>query len=182
MFSHRRTTRNLNNCLSLFAGLVLLPLIGLGCYKDLGCQFDPDSATEEVLQTVRAHNRAWTELEDADEQARYVHDDIVFISPPYHEATAGKKAYFENYQQWYDHAKVHYFKEVNPEVVFHCDGKYALVTYQIDMSFDFDDQTVDRWQGMDMMALVYEDGRWLIISDVYAKRTDSTQLDQADSL
>ena len=182
MFNHRRNFHYLKYCLPLFVGLAVVLLIGLSCCPDAGRQFDVDSATQEVLQTIRAHNKAWTELEDADEQAKYVHDDIIFVSPPYHEPTTGKKAYMEDYQEWYDSAKVHYFKEVNPEVVFHCDGKYALVTYQIDMSFDFGDQTVDHWQGMNMTTLVYDGGRWLIVSDMYAKRADQIQSDQVDSL
>ncbi len=37
------------------------------------------------------------------------------------------------------------------------------------MSFDYDDRKIDRWQGMDLMTLLFDNGKWLITSDMYAK-------------
>jgi ketosteroid isomerase-like protein len=124
----------------------------------------------EVLKTVYLHNKAWTELEDLNEQKKYIHDKIVFIAPPYKEPVKGKEAYLVSYKDWIDHATVHHFQEINPEVYLYNDGKFAVVTYKIDMAFDFDETKVPEWHGIDTMTLVKEKGKWLITSDMYAKQ------------
>ena len=69
------------------------------------------------------------------------------------------------------HTKVDYFHEVNPVIKIYGKGNFAIVTYNIDMSFNYDDKVVNDWKGADMMTLVKENGKWLITSDMYAKET-----------
>jgi len=138
--------------------------------------YDAEKIKSEVLETVYAHNKAWTELEDINEQKKYVHENIIFISPPYKKPIIGAKEYLRSYQEeWMDHAKVHHFKEVNPEVRLYNNGTFAIVTYEIDMSFDYDDSKVPEWHGIDKMTLVKENGKWLITSDMFAKQTESAE-------
>jgi len=135
--------------------------------------FDPVKTKADVLKTVFAHNKAWTELEDINEQKKYIHEDIIFISPPYNKPITCAKEYLRSYQEdWMDHAVVHHFSEVNPEVKLYNNGTFAVVTYEIDMTFDYDDNKVPEWHGIDKMTLVKENGRWLITSDMYAKQTE----------
>ena len=150
--------------------IVLLLTVNVCTQKE--CKMDVEKAKKEVLSTVLAHNKAWAQMEDLDDQAKYVHEDIVFVSPPYLTRIIGKEEYLKNYQEWIDHATVHYFKEVDLQITFHCNGTFALVAFKIDMSFDYDDQKIDRWQGMDLMTLVFENGKWLITSDMYAKQVE----------
>lgn len=72
-----------------------------------------------------------------------------------------------------DHATVHHFKEVNPEVYLYCEEKFAVVTYKIDKVFEFDEINVPKWHGLDQMTLVKENGKWLITSDLYAKQKEA---------
>ncbi|MFC2103379.1 YybH family protein [Bacteroidota bacterium] len=135
-------------------------------------KMDIEKVKESVWNTVLAHNNAWSAMEDLDEQARYIHEEIIFVAPPYRTPVRGKKEYRKSYQEWIDHATVHYFKEVDHEITILGDGTLALVIFKIDMSFDYDDQKIDRWQGIDMMTLVFENEKWLITSDMYAKKVD----------
>ncbi len=48
-------------------------------------------ASREVWNVVKAHNIAWAELEDVNQQLKYVHEDVVSISPPFKEISNGKK-------------------------------------------------------------------------------------------
>ncbi len=134
---------------------------------------DMKNQVEEVLNTVKAHNSAWSKLEDLSEQEKYIHDDIVFIAPPYKTPVEGKIQYLNNYKSFNEHATVHFFNEVSPKIRFYNNGRTAIVTFEIDMSFDFDDNSNPSWKGMDMMTLVRENGRWLIVSDMYAKRGEN---------
>lgn len=131
---------------------------------------DTEQLKKEVWETVIAHNDAWSVEENISEQMKYVHDDIVSVFPPFIETTKGKDAYREGYLEWYEHATVHFFHEVNPDITIY-NSRFAIVVYNIEMSFDYDDQLVDNWKGMDMLTLVKANGKWLITSDMYAKRT-----------
>ena len=69
------------------------------------------------------------------------------------------------------HTKVDYFHEVNPVIKIYGKGNFAIVTYNIDMSFNYDDKVVNDWKGVDMMTLVKENGKWLITSDMFTRET-----------
>lgn len=131
-------------------------------------------ATKEVWEVVKAHNKAWSEQEDINEQLKYVHKDVVFIKPPFKEVFIGKERYKVDYQEWMLRAKVDYFREVNPKIRIYGDGNFAIVTYNIDMSFTYDDEVVNDWKGIDMLTLVKENGKWLITSDMFARETKQT--------
>jgi hypothetical protein len=149
--------------------LIIIVLITACNSKDV----DMKNQVEEVLNTVKAHNSAWSKLEDLSEQEKYIHDDIVFIAPPYKTPVEGKTQYLNNYKSFNEHATVHFFKEVNPKVRFYNNGRTAIVTFEIDMSFDFNDISNPSWKGMDIMTLIRENDRWLIVSDMYAKRGEN---------
>jgi len=154
----------------------ILIIIGFAAISLLFCNknepFDPEKLKAEVLNTVYSHNKAWTELEDIKEQKKYVHENIIFISPPYKTPKKGIKQYLKDYSEWMEHATVHHFKEVDPEVVLYNEGKFALVTFKIDMAFDYDDTSTPEWYGIDQMTLVNEKGKWLITSDMFAKQKE----------
>ena len=130
-----------------------------------------DLAAKQVWETVKAHNKTWAVLEDINDQLKYVHDDVVFIKPPFKEILKGKEKYKEDYEKWIQHAKVNYFHEVNPVIKIYGNGNFAIVTYNIDMSFTYDDEVVNDWKGVDMMTLVKENGKWLITSDMFTRET-----------
>ena len=150
--------------------IVLLPLLILiisGCRTDNN--IDVDTLKQEVWEAVTAHNKAWTVDEDLNEQMKYVDDNIIFVSPPFKESLSGIDNYRTGYQEWIDHATVHYFREINPKIEIQGSGNFAVVTYNIEMSFDYDDRTVEEWKGMDMISLAKKKGKWLITSDMFAK-------------
>jgi len=130
-----------------------------------------DVAAKQVWETVKAHNKAWAVLEDINDQLKYVHDDVVFIKPPFKEILKGKEKYKEDYEKWIQNAKVDYFHEVNPVIKIYGEGNFAIVTYNINMSFTYDDEVVNDWKGVDMMTLVKENGKWLITSDMFTRET-----------
>jgi ketosteroid isomerase-like protein len=138
-------------------------------------QPNTEDAAKEVWKVVKAHNKAWAELEDINAQMKYVHEDVVFIKPPFKEIMVGKDKYKADYEEWMLHAKVDYFHEINPVIKVYGNGNFALVSYNIDMAFTYDDAVVNDWKGIDFMTLVKEKGKWLITSDMFARETKQTQ-------
>lgn len=131
---------------------------------------NPEETKTEILNVVKSHNKAWAQLEDIHLQMKYVHPNILSISPPYTKVTQGIEEYKAGYLDWMKHAKVHYFKELDPVVTVLGDSKTAFVTFNIEMSFDFDSVLIENWKGIDFMTLVKENDQWKIISDMYAKK------------
>ena len=74
---------------------------------------------------------------------------------------AGWKKFAEN-------TKIHFWKESEPKVQIYGEGKFAIVTYYFDMSFDMDGQTINM-KGRDMFSLVNENGKWLIVADQFSQ-------------
>ena len=146
-----------------FAILVLL----IGCTSKTA--LNEEQIKKAVWETVKAHNIAWSQLEDLTELEKYVDENIISISPPFKEPIYGKKAYLDGYQSWFDHAQVDYFRETNPQIQLHLNGTMAMVTFEIAMSFDYDDQKTPDWKGRDVMTLKFEKDKWLIISDLFVK-------------
>ncbi len=128
-----------------------------------------EQVKKEVWETVKSHNIAWSQLEDLTELEKYVDENIISISPPFKEPIYGKKAYLDGYQSWFDHAQVDYFRETNPQIQLYLNGTMAMVTFEIDMAFDYDDQHTPDWKGRDVMTLKFENGQWLLISDLFVQ-------------
>jgi hypothetical protein len=129
----------------------------------------------DVINTVKSHNEAWAVLEDLDTQSEYVHENIIFISPPYKNAIIGKKQYLENYSEWMEHATVKSASDSEMNVILFNDGNCAIVWSRGEMIYDYDDSKGIHWKGMDMMSLVYENGKWLITSDMFVSEREDDE-------
>ena len=159
--------------------LILIVVVSLSALLLISCntnsKFSSEDTAQKVWKVVREHNKAWSVLEDINEQMKYVHDDIVFVKPPFKEIIRGKEKYKADYELWMQHAKVDYFREVNPVIKIYGKGNFVIVTYNIYMSFTYDDEIVNNWKGIDMMTLVKENGKWSITSDMFARETRQAQ-------
>jgi len=146
--------------------LILLVLL-LSCTSKK--QRNDEQVKNDVWETVKSHNIAWSQLEDLTELAKYVDENIVSISPPFKEPIYGKKAYLDAYQNWFDHAKVGYFKELEPQILLYLDGTMAIVIFEIEMSFEYDGIKTSDWKGRDLMTLKFENEKWLMSSDIFVQ-------------
>jgi len=55
-------------------------------------------------------------------------------------------------------SKINSWEEISPKIQPYGDGKFAVVTYYFDMSFDLGGQTINM-KGRDMFSLVNENGK-----------------------
>ena len=122
---------------------------------------------EEVWQTVQALNRAWTVEGNADALADYFHENMVAITPTDRERVEGRNACVAGWKAFVEATKIHYWKEIDPKVQLYGDGKFAVVTYYWDMSYDMGGQTINIG-GRDMFALVNERGKWWVVADQFS--------------
>ena len=128
---------------------------------------------DTVWATVKAHNRSWTVLEDLNEQAKYIHDDILIITPSDKHPIMGKKEYLASYKKWNDAAMVHFFKEIDPKINIFGDGTSAVVVYEADMAYNYNGKE-GTFKGRDMFFLVKEKGKWLIAANQFSSFPDNS--------
>ena len=122
---------------------------------------------EEVWQTVQALNRAWTVDGNADALAHHFHENMVAITPTARERVEGRDACVAGWKAFVEATRIHYWKEIDPKVQLYGDGKFAVVTYYWDMSYDMAGETVNTG-GRDMFALVNERGKWWVVADQFS--------------
>jgi len=122
---------------------------------------------EEIWQTIRALNRAWTVEGDIDELKNYFHKDMVAITPTDRERLEGRDACIAAWKAFVETTKIHYWKEIDPKIQVYSNGESAVVTYYFDMSFDIGGQTI-KMGGRDMFMLVNENGKWRVIADQFS--------------
>ncbi len=129
----------------------------------MSVRFD-DSAKQEVWQTLRALNDAWTKGKP-DDLKNYFHKDMVAITATDRERLEGREACFNSWNNFAKAAKIHHWKEVEPRIQIY--GNTAVVTYYFDMSFNMGGQTIDLG-GRDMFVFVKEGGKWLAVADQFS--------------
>jgi hypothetical protein len=128
---------------------------------------DESRVKQEVWETVRALNRLWTIENRADKLADYFHKDMVAITPTDRLRLEGGKACVAGWEGFTDAAMIHYWKEIDPKIELFGNGTFAVVTYYFDMSFDMNDLAITMG-GRDMMSLVNEGGKWLVVADQFS--------------
>ena len=122
---------------------------------------------DDVWQTIRSLNRVWTVEGNAEKLKDYFHKSMVAITPTDRLRREGRDSCIAGWKAFMDTAKIHYWKEVDPKIDIYGDGKFAVVTYYFDMSFDMNGETITMG-GRDMLALVHEDGRWQVVADQFS--------------
>lgn len=122
---------------------------------------------QEVWKTIQELNRAWAVDGNPDKLKNYFHKDMVAITPTDHNRVEGRDACIAGWKKFVETAKIHYWKEKDPKVQIHGNGKFAVVTYYWDMSCEMGGQTI-KTAGRDMFALVKEKGKWWVVADQFS--------------
>ena len=122
---------------------------------------------QQVWKTVQALNRAWAVDGNPDELKKYFHKDMVAITPTENRRVEGGAACVRGWKKFVESAKIHYWKEKDPEIQIYGKGKFAIVTYYWDISYDMGGQTI-KTSGRDMFALIKEKGKWWVVADQFS--------------
>lgn len=126
-------------------------------------RFD-DPVQQEIWQTVRALNAAWTQG-DADDLADYFHPDMIAITASDRLRRVGAADCIAGWKGFAEAATIHHWREIDPIIRVH--GDAAVVAYYFDMSFDMGGRTLTLG-GRDMFFLVRENGRWWAVADQFS--------------
>lgn len=122
---------------------------------------------QEVWNVIVEMNKIWTVEAKPEKLKNYFHSDMVAIVPNNPKRIQGQEACVAGWKSFVDAAKIHHWKELEPQVNIYNDGKTAIVTYYFDMSFEMAGQTI-QMKGRDMFTLVKENGKWWIVADQYS--------------
>ena len=123
---------------------------------------------KQIWEVIQEMNRKWTVKNNADELKNYFHKDMVAVTPTDLRRIEGGGNCVAGWKKFAENTKIHFWKESEPKVQIYGEGKFAIVTYYFDLSFDMDGQTINM-KGRDMFSLVNENGKWLIVADQFSQ-------------
>ncbi len=127
-----------------------------------------DKTQEQIWKMIQQINRKWTVENNADELKYYFHKDMVAITPTDLKRIEGGENCVAGWKNFSENAKIHFWNEAEPKVQVYGEGKFAIVTYYFDMSFDMGGRTIDM-KGRDMFSLINENGKWLVVADQFSQ-------------
>ncbi|MDD1682941.1 MAG: nuclear transport factor 2 family protein [Methanoregula sp.] len=128
---------------------------------------DTKKIADEILATVRAMNRCWTEGWHEDQFRQYIHPDAVAIVPTEHGRLEGREAYVAGWRCFAQAAVIHEWRETDHKVQVYTGGKSAVVTYLFSITFAMGTEK-QIMQGRDMFFLVKEGRKWRIAADQFS--------------
>ncbi len=129
-----------------------------------------DKAEEEVWQTLRALNDAWTKGDPADLR-HYFHEHMVAFAGNARERIEGREACVKGWSAFANATEIHAWREISPKIQIY--GNTAVVTYYFDMSFSMDGQEIEM-DGRDMFVFVKDNGKWLAVADQFSSYPEET--------
>jgi len=157
--------------------ITVILLAALSCKQVRKNETNPmvESETKQkVWETVQTLNRIWTVERNVEKLKDYFHSDMVAITPVDRERIQGRKSCIASWKRFVDKAKILEFREIDPKIQLFGEGKFAVVTYYYDMTFEIDGQTVNSG-GRDMFVLVQEDGKWWVVADQFSPYPEMAQ-------
>jgi len=123
---------------------------------------------KKIWEMIQEMNRKWTVENNADELKNYFHKNMVAITPTEMKRVEGGENCVAGWKNFTKKANIHFWEESEPKVQVHGEGKFAVVTYYFDMSFDMMGKTI-KMKGRDMFSLVNENGKWLVVADQFSQ-------------
>ncbi len=127
-----------------------------------------DETQEQIWKMIQEMNRKWTVENKADELKNYFHESMVAITPTDLKRIEGRENCVAGWKKFTENVKIHFWKELDQKVQVYGEGKFAIVTYYYDMSFDMGGQTINT-KGRDMFSLIYENGKWLVVANQFSQ-------------
>jgi hypothetical protein len=128
---------------------------------------DEKKLTQEILETIRAMNRCWTETWDEEEFRKYIHPDAVAIVPTTPGRLVGQDAYVAGWRGFAEQARITVWNETDHQVRLYAAGTCAVVTYLFTIRFEMAGQEMTM-QGRDMFFLTREKNHWLVVADQFS--------------
>jgi ketosteroid isomerase-like protein len=122
---------------------------------------------EEVIATIRAMNRCWTEGWNEAQFRQYIHPDAVAIVPTTSGRLEGQEAYVAGWRAFAEASVIHEWRETDHKVQIYNGAKSAVVTYLFTISFvtGVQKQTM---QGRDMVFLIKQGRKWQVVADQFS--------------
>lgn len=125
-----------------------------------------------VLETVAALNRAWTVDRAPERLAEFFHPRMVAISPSPRERIEGGRACVEGWSAFARSCRVTAWRTQGEKVELFDGGDFTVVTYYYEMSWETDKGETVETSGRDMLVLVREQGRRLVVADHFSPYPD----------
>ena len=126
-----------------------------------------DKIQMEIWETVLKINRLWTKENKAEELKNYFHKDMVVLNPVDRERIIGGDACVAAWKNFTDNTKNIKWEEKEPDIRVHGGGRFAVVTYYFDMSYEMNGKFIEM-NGRDMFVMLKENDKWYAVADEFS--------------
>lgn len=123
-----------------------------------------DPVKQQIWQTLRALNDAWTKG-NPDDLANFFHQDMLAITPIDQLRREGRANCIAGWKDFSSRATVSQWKEIDPVVNVY--GDAAVAAYYYEIVFEASGQTF-RTNGRDMFFFVRENERWWVVANQFS--------------
>ena len=123
-----------------------------------------DPVKQEIWETVRAMNDAWTKG-NPDDLVEFFHRDMVAITPSDRMRREGRAACVAGWKGFAEASRIGAWKEVEPIIYVY--GNSAVISYYFDISFEIGGKSI-KTSGRDMFFFVKENGKWWAVADQFS--------------
>ena len=123
-----------------------------------------DPQEQEIWQTVRAMNDAWTRG-NPDDLRHYFHPRMLAVTATDRLRRDGADDCIAGWKAFAEAADIHDWREIDPLIRIHGDAAVVSYYYDLDCTIGGGRQ---RLQGRDLFFFVREGGRWLAVADQFS--------------
>jgi ketosteroid isomerase-like protein len=120
---------------------------------------DRERDREEIIETLKAINIAWTKG-DIEELNKYFHEDMIIAQPGFGIHGEGKNACVDSYREFAGMARIHRLTESQHVVLVW--GDTAVASYRFDVDYELDGQP-HQDAGYDLFVFNRTGGDWLAV-------------------
>jgi len=129
----------------------------------MAIQFD-DPVKQQIWETVRALNDAWTKG-NPNHLARFFHCDMIAIAATERNRLEGAVACVAAWKHFAETTRIQHWEEIDPVIRVY--GDSAVVAYYYDIAFEMGGKSLKQG-GRDMFFFIREGGKWWAVADQFS--------------
>lgn len=120
---------------------------------------------KEIWGTISLINKLWAVDKKPEKLRDYFHSEMVAFTGGQRGRIEGRDACVAAWKSFADAATIHAWRETDPKIQIY--GNTAIATYYYEITFDLDGKRYEEG-GRDLLVLVRENGKWLVVADHYS--------------
>ncbi len=121
----------------------------------------------EIMQMLKSFDKLYAREGKDDEFNNFLHEEVFAITPDEAKRVNGRINCINTWKKRYAGKKIYSWNAHDHEIHLYGKGEFAVMSYYFDMVYDVKGKKTN-YKGRDMIVLVKENGKWLIVADQFS--------------